>query len=305
MFSLFDISCYLILLKVHYVIKKQLFRAVSIFIIAISLSACGNKGIDRKLDYTGTEKELGESYGKAMAEAPPEEQNILRDRADGIISTVLTLIKNSNPALVDAFVAKKNAEEFERVRQMSVRELFAWLYGERQKSLNNAVHVLESFQSGNVLKIEGVTIDDVNPKDLTPSTSSISVDGVINIRNDSDGFDYDSRGLQLAMIINGKQIGGVDEVHDLKEYKIIKSNGGKGSFKYKYSISGEENIKTFYDFLKSGQINKIVFVFKPSNSSYITSSTNKNMVFSAGDDQLKEIKADLQKITADLAVMKK
>ena len=110
-------------------IKKSLIHIVTMGFVVIALTACGGSGIDRKLDYSETEKELAESYAKALEEATPDQQNILRERRH-IIYSMVYLAKDSDPAIVEANIAKKNADEFKRLSKMSIRELFSWRLGE-------------------------------------------------------------------------------------------------------------------------------------------------------------------------------
>jgi hypothetical protein len=273
--------------------------------IAISVAACGGKGIDRKLNYSGTEEQLGESFGEAMVEALPEQQNILRERFTEIIPTVLSLAKNSNPALIDAFVAKKNAEEFERVKEMTVRELFVWYLSARQDALKSVIPSLEEFQNGKALVVENVSIENVDPKEASPNTSSIRIEGTLVLRNDSEDFDYDFRGCKLALALDGKQVEELKESNDCNGFKIIEGKGGKQSIKFSHRVNGSENIKGFFDLVTSGQIEKTGFAFGQSENSYLRMRNNKSSVFSAGASELEKYNAQLEKIAADLEVMRK
>lgn len=288
-----------------FMIQKSLFHIVAMLVIAIILTACGGKGIDRKLNYSGTEKELGESYGEAMADATPEQQNVLRVGIHTVMPAVLLLAKNSNPANVEAVLAKKNAEEFDRVKKMSVRELFAWYLGKRQNELNKSVKLL----SGNALKVESVSIVDVDAKEITANTNNMFIKGVISIRNDSDDTRYKVGSCQLYLVIDGKQI---EKNHpgmnglggcDAGGRREINSKGGKETFEFSYRIPGNEDIKTFFDLFKSNQMEKISWIFVPTD--YFIESDDKSITFHADESSLKELNEELQKITADLSVMKK
>lgn len=287
-------------------IQKSLLYILAMGFIAIVLTACGGKGIDLKLDYSGTEEELVESFGKAMADATPEQQNILRERMPGILEDVVWLARKSNPAAVDAFVAKKNAEEFQRLSKMSVRELLVDQLGKRKNILDDFI----KFK----LKVESITIVGVTPKEIeeiTPYTRDIEVDGVISIHNDSDNLTYSLVGCQLALVIDGKQMQmrETSRCEDKKRegWGVIKSKGGKATFEFGYrviDIAGED-IKTFYDSLKDSRMKNIAWVFEPSKSSYITSFGHKRVIASESEKLNGELQGELQKITADLAVLKK
>lgn len=284
---------------------RYILNIIAASAIAISLAACGGKGIDRKLNYSGNEEQLGESFGTAMAEALPEQQNILRERMNEIMSSVLFLAKNSNPALIDAFAAKKNAEEFERVKKMTVRELFVWHLSARQDALKSVIPSLEKLQNGKALVVENVSIENVDPKEASPSTSSIRIEGTLVLRNDSEDFDYDFRGCKLALALDGNQVEELKESNDCNEFKMIEGKGGKQSIKFSHRVNGSENIKGFFDLVTSGHIEKTGFAFGHSKDSYLRMRNNKGSVVSAGGSELKERKEQLEKIAADLEVMKK
>lgn len=283
-------------------IKKSLIHVMTTVLIVIALTACGGRGVDRKLNVSGNQIELVKSYGEAMVEATPEQQKILRER--DITGYVLALALHSNPSLIQLYDAK-SAETLERVRKMSVREISVWILTERQNELNIIVPALEKFQSGQALKVENISIDDVNPKDITPYTSSVDIDGVLLFRNTSDDFDFDFRGCQLALVFDGKAIEKLRESNDCKENKVIKSKGGKDSIKFSHRINGNENIKTFHDFLKDGQMEKIAWSYKNSNGSYIRSNSDPALIVETDDSKFERYKEELQQVTADLAVMKK
>lgn len=286
-------------------IQKSLLHIVTMGFAVIALSACGGKGIDRKLNYSGTETELGESYGKAMADATPEQQNILREH-QMIVLSVVSLARNSNPATVDAFVAKKNADEFQRLSKMSVRELLVEKLGKRQNELDSNILVLEQFQNGNALKVENTEIKKIDLHNNGIS-SSIDLDGVVTVRNDSDGFDYDINECALFLSLDGKQIEENNGSGRCKlQGKVIKSKGGKESFDFDYRILRTEDAQAFNNLLQSGQTQKIKWKFEPSPIySHIRSNSDENYIISADIRNIKSFKEKLQKITADLAVLKK
>lgn len=152
----------------------------------------------------------------------------------------------------------------------------------------------------------GIEIKDINPKDLTNKTDFIDISGVISIRNDSDSFIYDFRECQLAIVLDGKQLNDFSWCSQYNSVKQadIKNKGGTASFDFVHRLKGDENIKTVYDLLKSGQMAKIAWNFKQSDRSYIKSSDG-SMAFNVGGSDLKNYKEELQKIMADLAVLKK
>lgn len=286
-----------------FMIKKSLFHILAIGFIAVALTACGGKGVDRKLNYSGTAEELGESYGKAVADATPEQQNVLRKRMLEVLGYVVSLAKNSNPANIDAFVAKKNADEFQRLSKMTVRELLVDNLEKQQRTLNSAITEFEKFQSGNTLKVESVSITETAPKDITDNTSRIDIKGTLLLQNDSKSFDYAISSCTVILVLDGKPI--EPERSCGGSWKTIKSNGGKESFTLGYPIREKENVKIFYDLFKSGQMDKIAWRFKPNEDFAITSNSNKDEDYRIGvSDFEQKYKENLQKVAADLAVLK-
>lgn len=296
--------------------QKSLLHIVAMFVIAITLTACGGKGLDGKLNFTLTDVKtvLGNAYGEALEQAPPEQQNVLREQMLPVMLTVFTLATDSNPATVEAFQAKKNADEFSRLSKMSVREIVVAHLEENQNFLNGIVPELKKFHSGATLKLDSFSIGDINPMELTESSERIDMPLTLSLRNDSDSFDYSIHAYLLAMTLDGRQIG------DLSEAKAdsadgqnvtIKSKGGKITTKLGYRITGKENTRIFYDFYKSGQMGEIGFNFKPSTKNAfsgfmirLSSDTHPSWI-EAHDGKFKDYEAELQKVTSDLAVMKK
>ena len=302
-------------------IQKSLLHIVAILVITIALTACGDKGLDGKLNFSLTDYKtvFGKGYDEALAKALPEQQNVLNERMLPVVATVVSLAENSNPATVEAFQAKKNAEEFDRVSRMSVREIVVYYLEKEQSSLNNIVSELEKFQRGETLKVEdGISIDrlsidgEKNPNGITENTERLDVFGTLPLRNDSNIFDYSIMDYKLALIIDGKQVEELKESSGTKgdgirSSELIKSKGGKLASKFSYSIIGKENVKMFYDLYKSGQAGKLDFSFKPSKDImiHLNSDTNSASWLDAGGAYLDGYKTQLKKATNDLAVMKK
>lgn len=276
--------------------KKSLLHIVAMLVITIVLTACGGKGIDRRLNYSGTATELGESYGKAMVDATQEQQNVLRERMLPVLATVVSLAENSNPATVEAFQAKKNAEEFDRISKMSAREIVVYYLEEEQRMLNNNIQGVEEFQSGSTLKVEDLSVTEI-------STDYNYVNGTLSLRNDSGSFDYNLGGCELALILEGKQIHNHKKSCAIKNGQNLHSKGGKETYKFQYLFDDKESFKTYNSLLQSGQ--KISWDFKPYQASIHANSGIKAYWIDASDSDLKNYKAELQKVIADLAVMKK
>lgn len=288
-------------------IKKTLIHMATIGMIAIVLTACGGKGIDRKLDYSGTQKELGESLGEAMSGATPDQQNIIRNRMVEILSIGVTLAANSNPALVEANLAKKNSQEFEQVKKMSVKELLVWNLEKQKSKLNNIIPVLEKLQNGELLKITKIEIKEVSPKEFTQPPTYFDIKGILSVRNESENFDYDFRGCEMYFSIDGKKIentGGSGRCES--KFMLVKSKGGTENVNFGYRVHGKEDIQKFFDFLKDSEKKMTsTWNFDSSLDSYIKSTSDKGEIHSTKSRELQDYKENLAKIETDLLVLKK
>lgn len=292
-------------------ICKSLFRVLTLASMVIVLAACG-KGIDRTLDYSGTAKELGESYGKAMSEATPDQQNILREYMTESLQRGLSLAANSNPATVEANLAKRNAEEFQRIEKMTVRELLVDTLGRLKNYLNSEISAIEQFQSGGALKIEQMEVKEV--KSSPPSaagSATADVRGVVVIRNDSADYDYDLRGCAIYVGLDGRQleeqIQGKNGNGRCKSMQtIIKSKGGKEPLEFEYRIVRNEDAIAFNNLVQSGDTKKITWKFVPNSiDSYITSADGRGYTFKADAKGLEDIRNRVKKIASDIAVLQK
>lgn len=291
--------------------KKSLPHIAAMLVAAIILTACGDKGLNGKLNFTLADYKtvFGKAYDEALASAPPEQQNVLRERMLPVVATVVSLAENSNPATIEAFQAKKNAEEFDRIGKMSVREIVVYYLEDEQRRLNKYIQGIEELRN---VKVESFSIDSVTPKDIAEYSRTlaqgVAINGTLWMRNDSNDFDL-VVGCQLALVLNGKQVEKLEESCD-HGGEPLRSKSGTQTYKYKRYISeqttGKENIEMFYNFLQSGQNGKITWEFQPSKNANIHSHSDGGAVWiEAGERYFQEYKTKLQKITADLAVMKK
>lgn len=292
-------------------IQKSLLHIVTMGLVVIALTACGGKGIDRKLDYSGTAEELGKSYGEAMADATPEQQNILREHIYTILPTVLSLAKNSNPVNVEAFVAKKNTEEFDKVKNMSVRELFVWFFKKRQDLLNTSINTANKFRQEKPLQVEKISIESMECQEVANSHYSsqphpcrvLRIDGVIFLRNTSDAkVALDE--CQLALVLDGKPIEKASRVSNCSG--LFDSKGGAKTVKFGdiHGYGGEpdaEVINHIYELYKNGNAASIAWAFTPSF--YLVNAEGHRVELD--DKSMEQYKAELAEIAADLAAMKK
>lgn len=285
-------------------IQKSLLYILTMGFIAIVLTACGGKGIDRKLDYSGTEEELGESFGKAMADATPEQQNILREH-QMIVLSVVSLARNSNPATVDAFVAKKNAEEFQRLSKMSVRELFVEKLGKEQGELNSAINMANKYQHEKPVQVEKINIGSMDCTLRGPNNTcnTIRVEGELFLRNTADTkVTLDE--CRMALVLDGKPIDEGFSVSDCSGK--LESKGAAKAIKFGQGLGygskpGTETITHIYELYKTGNAASIAWAVTPSFSL----ESNKGQRVELDDKSMDDNKAVLAKITADLAVLKK
>ena len=271
--------------------------------LAFLLSACGDKGIDGKLDTSGSAQAFVKSFYEATVGATPEQKSVFSRRQIEVVGySILVGAVNSKGFVSDA----KSEEEFKKVSKMSLRELMVSKLEASQNELNREIAAIEDYINKKSLVVEDVSISEIKPKVVTPATSDISIDGVLTVRNDSEGFDYYFRGCHLALVVDGQA---VEELHghddcDLKT-KVVKGKGGKEFVKFTYQLRGNEKIKTFFDSLQESKLEKISWIFKQSKDSYIKESKEPSSIHKLDESSLAKDKADLEQVSADLIVIKK
>ncbi len=278
-------------------LKITLFRFVIISIITFSLSACGGKGIDRKLDYSGTAEEIGEDYGNALLEAAPEQQNLMRRRIYEFSGIIEAYARGSNPLSVEANAAKENNEQYAQIQKMTIREFFTWYLDRRISELKNEIAGQEEFKSGNFLKIEKVDID------IEKSRQWGRVFGTLTIRNESKNFDYDVRNFELFLLVDGIKTGKASSAGPLPIE--VGGNGGATTFEFGWD-SDNATMATFQQALDYNQLEKIGFAFDPSSlGGYITPIGKEHSVIHVNERSERDARAVLEQALFDLALLKK
>lgn len=298
-------------------IRKSLLYVV-VGVIAIAITACGGKGLDRKLNYSASTTELIESYNKAVIEAQPAQQNILRKHEFyETITSVLTLKELSNPMVFDAFQAKNSAHEFERLSNMTVRELFVWNSENIKGSLNSAIKTISKFQKEAPVHVESVTIEKAGCRSQTlPCNSDYIIGGSVSLRNNGD-TDVELRRCKAEFYLDDKQIGGTI---------LLEKEGGMGSCSGKLKSKAEatafpffttlsdvdkddptfltdsKTISHIHDLIKIDNVTAITWRITPVYSIDLTTG-NWYTTIGIDDESMSEYKAQLEDISADLALM--
>jgi hypothetical protein len=190
---------------------------------------------------------------------------------------------------------------------MTLRELLTRNLLQQQASFSRIIPVLEKLHNGEILKIENIEIKKLSPKEFTQLPSSFDIDGILYLRNDSADFDYDFRGCEMFLSIDGKKIDKANGSGSCKlKFVEIKSKGGKQSIEFSYRIYGKDEVQNFSDFLKNDEKKKTsTWNFDSSNDSYIRSADSNKEIYSVKSSDLANYKERLAKVSADLVVLKK
>lgn len=275
-------------------------RALMASTLMLLTSACGESGIDRKLDFSETQAELEGSYGKALVEATPDQQYVLRTRRDEILARVLSVATPSNPDLVDSWTAHKTAEEFQRIREISVRELLLEHLDQQMAELGRAISALEDFRNGNSLRLA-----EVNAESLTPaSDQEAEIRGTITLQNASSDFDVDLRGCKLTLSIDGRRIDDPTRANHCNGFRIIKSNGGQEKIDFSFRLSGRSNIDAYQSLIRDRLFERISWQHTPLKASFAYSAAGGKATYTLADGQLAALRQDLTQAMVDINAIK-
>lgn len=283
-------------------VVKRMFRSASIVLFAVALGACGEKGLDGKLDFSGNATELGESYGEAMMGATPEQQNVLRERMDEVLFRITMLARASNPAVVEAVAAKKNADELERLSGMSVREVVIDNLEQRDSSLAAAIAAADEFKRVQPVRVEAIRIEDMECfRAQDGKCEVLRVDAELQLRNTGKTTAVLTE-CKAAVMLESEQIGAPFDVNNCRA--TLAGNGGVAAIKFytTFGHDGEpvESVNQLMTLYKTGNAAKIAWAITPAYSvEYMKGNT-----VALDDETISKYRADREKIAADLAVMR-
>jgi len=282
------------------VIRANGRSSIVLAIVLVALVGCGKKGLDRHLDLSGNAQDLGASFGTAMAEVPPEQQNVMRERVPEIGLRIVGLAAASNPAIVEANLAKANADQLENIKKMSVGEVFQWHLSDREAKVKSAIDQITPFASppGPI----SFTVSQVQtPECVTMSQTGcrqLRVKGGIVIKNTS-GNDVRVTQLSVVPMLGDQQL---DSGFVQHKCGMRLEKGGIAACELNLLLTKPDPavLGQVTEALQSGDPSAIGWKF----SSQLAVDVGGEL-HDVGEASLTQLKQNLTKLTADKAVMSK
>jgi hypothetical protein len=281
---------------------KHLLPLFTIITVAITAGGCGNNGIDRELDYSGTQSNFFKSVEIAAMEATPDQQKILLKHPN-VPALALMLVGLSNPVYIEANLAKENALIFERVKKMSVRELFIWYLSSMRDDYKSTILASEQFQKQKPLTLRRVEISNV----IYDSNNILHIEGSLLVSNGMDAsVAVGSCNLSLVL----------EEIIQKDNYTNIDcsfSKKGEKSLKFTVDFRDKNTITKFKELYESGKNDSIQWALSP-NYYYVNiprrpfpGKKKPDEVSSSSlaidDAGLSKMKRELADIEADLVIL--
>lgn len=279
--------------------KKSLASVIGLSLFSIMLSACGPTGVDRKLDFSSNKK-LGESYGVALSEATPDQQNVLRERSQEILLYIMNLADVSNPALVEANRAAANAAQLEKLTKMSVKDVLAHYLTKEKKAAETVLPLLEKIDAGEGIVLEAVSIDATQPNDITAPVDYLRMKGMLTVRNKLP-TDFSALGCKLGISVDNQEVSRLTNSNACQPSTI--KAGSTANIAYDTNISGPAALAVSGK-LKDGE--SISWSYRPSDSSGLQYGINNESARTdVGSDSIKQWKNRLELAEQHLAALKK
>lgn len=280
--------------------KKSLASVIGLSLFSIMLSACGPTGVDRKLDFSSNKK-LGESYGIALSEATPDQQNVLRERSQEILLYIMNLADSSNPALVEANLAASNAAQLEKLTKMSVKDVLVLYLMREKKAADIVLPLLEKIDAGEGIALEAVSIDATQPNEITAPVDYLRMRGTLTVRNNLP-TDFIPTGCKLGISVDNQEVSRLAESNACREPSVIKA-GGKANIAYDTNLSGAAALAVSGK-LKDGE--SINWRYRPSDSSGLKFEIEKEAAQTyVGEASIKQWKVRSDLAEQHLAALKK
>ena len=287
------------------------FRILSTVIISSLLFGCGESGVDKKLDYSSADK-LGASYGDAMKGASPEQINVMTKRSPEIFAYIIWLETKSNPMVVEANTAQENNKTYEKVRNMSVKELFNWYFEIKSKDQNLRINAAEKFLKEPPVTVENVSIKkvDCHVNQGEICDSSFNVIGNITFKANKD-FGISLNGGDLKLKYKGKEIG---HTTSPLGFRIMQedSNAVIDFYSLRIEKSPDIDIPEIFLKLNNNDTSEISFEASPKVDTVLIGSNISKTIYSTRSGSIylnqKDIESDkkiLMEIQDDLSVINK
>lgn len=257
--------------------SKALFAAL----LAVGFTAHAG-GLDERLDFSKGPRSLGTSYGRALSDATPAQQNIL----------------NLQAAAVELYLTNLPAEELRAAQRMTVRELLIHLLSTRERSLMNAVPEVERFLNGEGLDFDPGAPDYKVSRDGQRATFSLKAR--FEVRNTSKLFRLTLLGCRLGVGLDDKIYGGMVDANLCGTVPVL-APGATTTMDVRYDMRAQEHAAAMARAIEAGQRTRVTFALLPSRDSIIADGRYN---FKLNAEDLRTYKTELSQVKTDIAVMR-
>jgi hypothetical protein len=279
-------------------VPRILGRAVFAATLVAIVLASHARGVDDQLDFSKGLQSVRASYGRALADATPAQQNILRTQAPLLEKYLIELAQASNPAANEAHAAKRASEELQAVKRMTVRELAIHLLTRRERSLSVAVPEVERF-----LKGQGLDYDPGAPEYKVRRNGQavgLSLTAKFMVKNTSKQFKLNVANCILGVGLDDKLLGGMREANLCGSVPVL-APGETATMDVRYEALNPEHASAIANAVETGQRTRVSYAMLPARASFITDG---RFTYTLNERAFNEYKAELSQTKSDIALMR-
>jgi len=267
--------------------RTSYFSTVVMLLTLFMLTACNNSPLDRKLDYN----DLNKSFNAVLKDAKPEEKALLEKYSHDVFGYVDGVRNASNPEVSGRAGAKQMAEALEKLKQMTVRELYKTILTQQEKGLSNNLSTIKDALSN--LHVKKVDVEEIR----SSGYHHTAISGSASLQNtSSSSFIIDSDVMAGIELDDGRVIRFKVILYNKSEPIIIK----KGETKiYSFGTTlDNEHHNLALDILKQGK--KLKWLFDFSNLERGAIVLHNGELMPVEKYKWEHAQEELQRITTDL-----
>lgn len=258
-----------------------------------------SRGIDERLDFSRGMQSIGSSYGRALMQAAPAQQNILRTYAPAVQQHLLELAQSSDPRVNEAYAAKRASEELQAIRRMTVRELLLQLLTHREQSLILALPEIDRFMRG-----RGIDFDPGVPDYKVRREGdrvSLSLSAKFRVKNTSKQFKLDLEDCAVGVGLDDRILGGVREGNLCGPVPVL-GPGEVAAMDVRYEALNQDHAAAIARAVDAGQRTRVTFVLLPAGGSSIK---DERYTYKLNDLAIRGYRTELSQIQSDIAVLRR